>query len=137
MVAACGTKAEGISECREIEQARCSAATACGFPDADGCQRYYRDHCLHGLSVSGISQVQVDSCAQELERAGSCAIAQGGTTAPSACAEPVVLAATASTVCDVVERPETASACAFLAPPPPPVLTPGPAEVPVVDAGGS
>jgi hypothetical protein len=139
LVAGCGTKAEGISECREIEQARCSAATACGFAQVDDCRRYYRDHCLHGLAIEAISQAQVDACAQELDRAGRCAVAQGGATLASACSEPVATATAASSTCDVVQRPETALACAFLAPPPLPV-PPAPAAAPpapLVDAGGS
>lgn len=130
----CGTDAVGTTECREIEQARCVAAAACGFPDVAECERYYRAHCLHGVPLSAVSSVEVDGCVRDIERAGRCASGQGPNTAPSACAEAVSIVGAAPAICDVVRSPELAASCAFLgeveAPEPPPVVVPS-------DAGGS
>jgi hypothetical protein len=129
----CGTDAVGKTECREIEQARCAAAAACGFPDVAECQRYYRAHCLHGVPFDAVSSVEVDGCVREIERAGRCASGQGAETVPSACTEPVSLVGAAPTICDVVRTPELAAGCAFLGVVeeiPPPVVVPS-------DAGGS
>lgn len=132
MLAACGTDAVGVSECREIEQARCAAAAACGFPNVAECQRFYRDHCLHGLS--GVRDIlSADGCVADLGRLGRCAAELGATASVSACSEPVATAAGNEAVCDVVRRPELASSCAFLAEP---VPEPPPAP-PAADAGGS
>ena len=132
----CGTDAVGVSECREIEDARCAAAVSCGFPDVAQCQRYYRDHCLHGVVVEDVTAVQVDACVAELGRAGRCAAEQA---APDACSEPLGTQVAVAQVCDLVLQPELLTACAFLAavpeaqatPPPPPPPAPAPA-----DAGG-
>jgi hypothetical protein len=127
----CGTDAVGISECREIERARCAAAPACGFPDVAECQRYSRDHCLHGVTLESIDSVEVDACVRDIERAGRCAAAQGQNTTPATCAEAVAGAGAAPTICDVVRSPELAASCTFLRP----TLTPAPMMV-LGDAGG-
>jgi hypothetical protein len=129
----CGTDAVGTTECREIEQARCAAAAACGFPDVAECERYYRAHCLHGVPLDAVSSVEVDTCVRDIERAGRCAAGQGPSTAPSACAEPVPLVGTAAEICDVVRGPEVTASCAFLGS----VESPPPVVVPSPDAGGS
>jgi hypothetical protein len=129
VVLGCGTDAVGVGECRALEQARCAAAAACGFPDVAACERYQRDHCLHGVALEEISAGQIDICVVDIERAGRCAASQGATTSAGACAEPVVAQGTA---CDVVRTPERAVSCAFLAPGTSPVITP---VVPSADAG--
>lgn len=130
----CGTDAVGMTECRDIERARCAAASACGFPDVAECQRYYRDHCLHGVPLAEVSSVEVDACVLDIERAGRCASGQGAMTPPGACAEAISVIGVAPSVCDVVRSPEVSASCAFLgsaeAPAPPPVVVPA-------DAGGS
>lgn len=133
LIGGCGTDAVGTTECREIEQARCAAAPACGYPDVAECQRYYRDHCLHGVPLESVSAVEVDSCVSDIERAGRCASGAGPQTAPGACPEPIGLAGAAPSICDVVRTPQLASSCAFLgaAPAVPPVPTTA------ADAGGS
>ena len=130
LAGSCGTDAVGVSECREIEDARCAAAASCGFPDVEECQRFYRDHCLHGVAVEDVSAVQVDACVAELERAGRCAAEQ---VAPDACSEPLRMEVAAAQVCDLVLQPEQLTACAFLAATAP--AQPEPAA-PAADAGG-
>ncbi len=137
LILACGTDAVGISECREIERARCTAAEGCGYPAVAECRRYYRDHCLHGVPIEAVNSVALDSCVQEIERAGECALAQGGTTAPSACVEPLRTVSSAASVCDVVRSPELAVACAFLAPGSEATESASPPVVVPTDAGGS
>jgi hypothetical protein len=112
----CGTDAVGVAECRAFERVRCEAAASCGYPNVEECERFARDHCLHGVALDTISAIELDGCAQEVGRAGRCAEQQGGSTAVNACSEPVVSAAPAPTACAVVLTPELASACAFLAP---------------------
>ncbi len=113
---ACGTDAVGVADCREIERARCEAAAPCGFPDVAECRRYSRDHCLHGLAAESPGPTDVDACATDLAAAGQCAASQGASTAPDACDPPLATDGTAASVCDVISRPERASACSFLLP---------------------
>ncbi len=134
LAGSCGTDASGVSECREIEDARCTAAASCGFPDVEQCQRYYRDHCLHGLAVDDVSAVQVDACIAEIDRAGRCAAQQ---VAPESCSEPLSTTVVVAQVCDLVLRPELLNPCAFLvAAPEPEPAPPAPAAAPAADAGG-
>lgn len=106
----------GVGECRAFENVRCEAAAACGYPDVAACQRFERDHCLHGVPLEEISAIQLDACAQDIARAGRCAAALGPTTPSDGCNEPVPTQSMPHTACEVVERPELATACAFLAP---------------------
>jgi hypothetical protein len=130
LAGSCGTDAVGVAECREIESARCAAAASCGFADVEQCQRFYRDHCLHGVALEEVNEVQVDACVTELERAGRCATDAPG-SAPAGCPEPVQTESEVTDVCTLILRPELASACAFLAPS---TATPAPAQQ--TDAGG-
>ena len=104
--AACGTEPVGVDACRRIEKVRCESAPACGIdlrrlahsgdtPESDvaACIRYYDDQCLHGLPLKKEPAASdVDACID--------AIINGD--------------------CTVVSKPETHSACAFLAPTPAP-----------------
>lgn len=128
LAGSCGTDAAGVSECREIEDARCAAAASCGFPDVAQCQRYYHDQCLHGVPVEDVTAVQVDACVAELERAGRCAAEQ---PAPAACSEPLLMDVAVTEVCQLVLQPELLTPCAFLTE----TAAPVPAA-PVGDAGG-
>src|SRR5882724_3002222 len=70
----CGTNAVGVDDCRSIEQARCHAGAPCGIiEDVDACDRYYRDHCLHGLATKPPAGASVSACVQVIEAAGRCA----------------------------------------------------------------
>jgi hypothetical protein len=117
----CGTDAKGVEDCREIERARCSAAAACGIvTDVEACQRFYRDHCLHGMTALPPSPAAVDQCVETINTAGSCASTLGPDATLSQCPdENGVLDATGITLaCDVVKKPEHADRCSFLSPTP-------------------
>ncbi len=115
--AGCGTDAKGVDDCRDIEEARCVAAKSCGLvSDVDGCQRFYRDQCLHGLAVASPGSNQVKLCVAAIQNAGSCAAqGDGSMTLLEACSPPIS-AANATKACEVVNEPELATDCAFLVP---------------------
>jgi hypothetical protein len=99
---ACNSSAVGVEACKQIEQARCLNAPACGFPltppvsrdgvghELDACVRYYDDACKHGLAS------KIDP----------------GPAAVQACVDAINHGS-----CNVVEAPESDPACAFLIPP--------------------
>jgi hypothetical protein len=116
LAASCGTDARGIEDCRSIEEARCDAAVACGqIDDAAACKRFYRDQCLHGLSVPAPGAPFTKQCVQAIRDAAECA---------KATEEAVEAACTAfrtqTRACKYVEAPETLRECAFLTPDAPP-----------------
>ena len=118
--AGCGTKAVGIGECREIEDARCEAAAHCGeqipVDDVEACKRFYRDQCLHGLAVKEEpSSSAVRDCVAAITSAGNCARDQGADTPIAKCDELAeAVYQELETVCDVIERPQNIDACFFL-----------------------
>ncbi len=115
--AGCGTDAKGIDECREIEQARCSAAQRCGtVSDVPECQRFYRDQCLHGLAVAAPGAAAVKACVATIQAAGSCAMEDADRKLSQCKASVSISAPQAKTACDVVANPEYAEECAFLLP---------------------
>ena len=102
VVAACGTEAQGVEACRQVEEARCRHAPGCagidlGVPvhadspkgDVDACIRFYHDACLHGLVVQDPGGPAVQACIASIN---------GGD-------------------CKIVAHPETAPACNWLIPP--------------------
>jgi hypothetical protein len=113
----CGTDAKGVDDCRDIEQARCTAAKNCGIvKDVTECQNYYRDQCLHGLAVSLPTSTVLQQCVATIRAAGVCAL-QGTDTAIADCANgPVSESTTAKTTCEIVTNPETTAECSFLLP---------------------
>lgn len=119
----CGPDAKGVDDCRDIEHARCAAAAPCGIvTDVPACQRFYRDHCLHGMVTAPPSRDHVEQCIRTIEAAGACATAEGAEARLSACDNGELLEASgASLACDIVNRPELADNCAFLTTSPPPV----------------
>jgi hypothetical protein len=123
----CGTKAVGIDDCRAIEEARCRAAKPCGLvDDAAACERFYRDHCLHGLMSDPTDGVSVDGCVQAIEAAGRCAT-QNPESLLSECGdEPVPEPQPGvASACDVVANPQLTRECAFLTNTPPDTSTGG------------
>ena len=126
----CGTSAVGVDTCRDIEQARCRASASCldanGNPlirDVPACERYYRDHCLHGLAVKPPAGASVSACIQVIEAAGECAAADPASTLADC---PVTdRRAGLSRACDVITHPERTTECAFLL------------ETPIVDDGAA
>ncbi len=113
----CETDAQGIDDCRDIEQTRCEAAKNCGLvSDVPACQRFYRDQCLHGLPVTPPGSVQLKKCVDTIRAAGVCATQSGeGDTRLSQC-EPSVTegARGVLTACGLVKEPEKAVECSFL-----------------------
>jgi hypothetical protein len=115
VTASCGTSAVGVDDCREIEKARCQAASPCGIiDDVPACERFYRDHCLHGLAAPPPEGASVAACVQVIQAAGQCA--EDGADTPLASCTPRITAAAAGlkTACDVVQHPELTSECSFL-----------------------
>lgn len=113
----CGTDAKGVDDCRDIEDARCAAAKSCGLlNDVDGCKRFYRDQCLHGLAVASPGSNQVKLCVAAIQNAGSCASLADGADAPLEQCSPEISSSNATTACEIVKEPELATDCAFLAP---------------------
>jgi hypothetical protein len=121
----CGTDAKGVDECRDIERARCQAAASCGIVnDAEACERFYRDHCLHGMATTPPSSAEVAACVRTIQVAGSCASENGIDALLMTCPTPeneadVLRAPRASRACEIVATPELADNCAFLTPIPP------------------
>lgn len=116
----CGTNAVGVDECRDIERARCRAANPCGIvTDVSACERYYRDHCLHGLATKPPADASVSACVQVIEAAGRCASADPEAELKD-CDEGAAPGRGLKLACDVVEHPELTTECAFLLNVPPP-----------------
>ena len=116
--AGCGTSARGVDDCRDIEQARCSAAKNCGIiSDVADCQRYYRDQCLHGLPVSSPGSNRVQECVSTIVAAGQCAAqASSADTRLSECPGVTRGAPGVDAACGIVKEPEKAEECSFLTP---------------------
>ncbi len=135
-VVGCNTGAVGVSECREIERARCRAAAACGtVEDAEECQRFYRDHCLHGIAAPEVPTESAGrACVTAIEEAGQCAeedptmsrqactdlTSAGGTKSDGSSSAPGIGGASARSapVCDFVAAPWEFPICDYLVPPP-------------------
>lgn len=113
----CGTDAKGVDDCRDIEEARCVAAKSCAvLSDVEGCKRFYRDQCLHGLAVTSPGSNQVKLCVAAIQSAGNCAsLAEGSDPALELC-DPPISTSSATTACEIVKEPELATECAFLLP---------------------
>lgn len=118
--AGCTTEAVGIEACRDIETARCEAAQYCGrIEDVEGCQRFYRDHCLHGLAegVEAPPDDVVADCVATIEKAGECAktdrFASLDDCIPQVSRDP----RGATRACHIVLFPEWATECSFLGKP--------------------
>lgn len=116
----CGTSAVGVDDCRDIEQARCRASASCLdansnplIEDVGACERYYRDHCLHGLAVKPPTGASVSACLDVIEAAGRCA--KGDPEAALDCTDTASRPrGNFSRACDLVAHPERAVECAFL-----------------------
>jgi len=111
----CGTAAIGVDDCRDIESARCEAAKSCGtISDVSSCQRYYRDHCLHGLPGKLEAGDSVSACVEVIQAAGRCA--DGDPTINLSNCDPRVTNRRSglTLACDVVAHPERVPECSFL-----------------------
>jgi hypothetical protein len=76
------------------------------------CQRFYRDHCLHGLPLAAPDRTHVEQCVTALQKLGECANTGGPAAELAAC--PEVLVSSGSLTCEVIRSPELAHACSFL-----------------------
>ena len=116
--AGCGTDAQGVDECRQIEETRCVAAKNCGIvSDIPDCQRYYRSQCLHGLPVPPPGSAKLTACLDMIRAAGACAQSSGVDTLLDDC-DPSLSSSAADndlkTTCDLVKEPEKTAECSFL-----------------------
>jgi hypothetical protein len=74
---ACGPSATGVDACKQIEEARCQKAGACGISteppystngsDVGACIRYYDVQCMHGTSVPVPVAAQVNACVAAIQ----------------------------------------------------------------------
>ncbi len=108
----CGTEPVGVESCRTIEQRRCELAPTCGVGgDVAACKRFYRDQCLHGLSVDADpGKPAVDKCVAALDAAATCAKHDPA----SPCAS--VSAASGTSSCSAILKPELLTDCAWMVP---------------------
>lgn len=77
----CGTDAQNVDACRQIESARCEVAPACsaGF-DVDRCKRFYNDECLVGTGNADAGDITnlIQPCIKALQ---TCAAADASAEA--------------------------------------------------------
>ena len=113
----CGPQPIGVEACRQIESARCEAALACGFDEAevDDCKLVYADQCLHGIENAEHrpTETEIEACVAAVKAAGDCAAT--GVEKMSACpAAPLAEGTPDRAPCDVVlSLAHELSACAF------------------------
>jgi len=111
----CGTGAVGISDCRDIQRARCRAGVACGMvADEAACERYYRDFCLHGLAAKPPADASVGTCVEVIDAAGRCAAADPEIQLSDCNESAIATGADLHLACDVVKHPERSVECSFL-----------------------
>ena len=112
--AGCGSDPVAVEGCRKIEEARCEASVSCApftVKDVTACKRFYRDQCLHGMAVGADpGEPVIDTCVATIKAAGACAA-----SADPACVVPVTVPVSGS-ACDIIQHPERAVDCSFLAP---------------------
>ncbi|AUX43053.1 uncharacterized protein SOCE26_044930 [Sorangium cellulosum] len=132
----CGTDAVGVEACRQIEQARCEAAAACGFDEAQvkTCSEFYWDQCLHGIQhavdydeentsqpAEDPASVDVDECVAAVQATRDCA--GSGVASMAGCSAAPLAPGEDSgiTPCKVIEeRAHALAECSFVVQPPAP-----------------
>lgn len=125
-IASCGTDAQNIDACKQIEGARCEVAPSCsaGF-DVDACKRFYNEACLVGTGNVDAGDVSalVGPCVAALK---ACAAPDAG--AALGCPGQAFAAGDAGitctdsdgrtiepTACNILMHcPETLAACAWV-----------------------
>jgi hypothetical protein len=100
VVDGCGSDAVDVDGCKQIEEARCRKAPACGIPleppyftsgtDVDSCIRGYDIACLHGLAVSDPGPSAVSACVAAIradtnQKDGGCKVVMEPQTDTAAC----------------------------------------------------
>ncbi len=129
-IASCGTDAQNIDACRQIEGARCDLAPACRANfDVEACNRFYNDACLSGTGNPDAGEVSalVEPCIAALK---ACAAADAsadlgcpgqaltvGDGGPI-CADSNGKAIEPTTCNILMQCPEALAACAWVAKPP-------------------
>lgn len=122
LLGSCVTGAIGIRECRELETERCQSAFECGkIDDVGACQRYVRDHCLHGIAGPKVpTRAEQDACLDVIIDAGKCAKQDDSMPAEdcTGLSEEALIPnedkRAARSVCDLIMRPWDFEPCAFL-----------------------
>jgi hypothetical protein len=118
--AGCGSDAVGIDACRQIEDARCQASTACGYTadQVDACNLFYRDQCLAGVENADAgtpADTTVSACVAAIQAAGACAKAGAKTIDGCAGAKLLDGADHTRTPCELIQaHVEDLAACAFV-----------------------
>ena len=85
----------------------------------ESCKTFYRDHCLHGFTSGDVpATATLDACVESLHLAGTCAASLGPGTPAQDCPTPV--SSGTLTACQVIDAPQEATSCEFLAPKEPP-----------------
>jgi hypothetical protein len=101
-IAGCGNGADGVGACRQIEEARCRSAPACGISleppyhtsgsDVAACVRFYDIACLHGLDVAEPGSAVIHACVAAIVAPGACSVVENpGTSLSCAWLTPVVV----------------------------------------------
>jgi hypothetical protein len=99
LASGCGTSAVDVDGCRQIEEARCRQAPACGMnfdelnvtsgSTVDACVRFYDIACLHGLAVSNPGPLAVGACVAAIEAdtktKDNCSVVRSPQTDKAAC----------------------------------------------------
>jgi hypothetical protein len=122
--AGCSTDAVDVDGCKQIEEARCRQAPACGLAlsvpnftsgtDVDACIRFYDDACLHGLAVSDPGPAAISACVTAIQSTSTkdhCAVVQAPQTDTAACGWLVPATATVD-ASDAQEAVDAADAAA-------------------------
>jgi uncharacterized membrane protein YgcG len=115
----CNTKAVGVSECRDIEYARCEEGIHCAeafaIESVSACKRFYRDQCLRGLDVSETpGKPEVSECTGLIHRLGNCAKDNGEKSLITDCDDVTVTSTEVTTVCELMKSPQYSKSCSFL-----------------------
>jgi uncharacterized membrane protein YgcG len=138
----CGTDAQNIQACRDIESARCDVAPACTADfDVAACKRFYRDACLVGTNNTDADAGSGNAVSACIAAIQACAAADGGTGCPgqglvdggqcqvlnpNAGGSAPALLTVDPTPCNIIMHcPEILSACAWVGTVNPPAGTGG------------
>jgi len=116
----CGTDAVDVDGCRQVEEARCYQAPACGVTlavpnftsgtDVDACIRFYDDACLHGLVAADPGPTAVAACVAAIQNSSAknhCSVVKAPQTDAVACGW---LVPPASAVADASDAPQAVDA---------------------------
>ncbi len=129
---ACDTSAVGVDSCRQIEYARCSAASHCPstfkVTSPAACRRFYRDHCLHGLAIpTDPGPALVNPCVNAIDAIRTCLVHDGESATVQSCRQNPDLDlgkySKKTTLCALLGDLENINGCTFLNPVTPVVIS--------------